>query len=95
MLLTAIGIFLCHAFADRRAQMLGKTSLTIIVPLSPPPALYWCADLAPTSRMKARIVGWPVSERLISLSSQLFALLMSVRRNADIVSAEGRFSHSA
>jgi multiple antibiotic resistance protein len=34
MVLVAISIFLCYAFADRLAQMLGKTGMTIVVRLS-------------------------------------------------------------
>ena len=34
MVLFAISIFLCYAFADRLAQMLGKTGMTIVVRLS-------------------------------------------------------------
>jgi multiple antibiotic resistance protein len=34
MLIVAISIFLCYAFADRLAQMLGKTGMTIVVRLS-------------------------------------------------------------
>lgn len=34
MVLVAISIFLCYAFADRLAQMLGKTATTIVVRLS-------------------------------------------------------------
>jgi multiple antibiotic resistance protein len=34
MLIVAISIFLCYAFADRLAQLLGKTGMTIVVRLS-------------------------------------------------------------
>ena len=34
MALVAVSIFLCYAFADRLAQMLGKTAMTVVVRLS-------------------------------------------------------------
>jgi multiple antibiotic resistance protein len=34
MILVAVSIFLCYAFADRLARMLGKTAMTVIVRLS-------------------------------------------------------------
>jgi len=34
MVLVAFSIFLCYAFADRLAQMLGKTAMTVVVRLS-------------------------------------------------------------